>query len=70
MTDQQLLISTIRAAGRIMADHLEPDGRDADQTRLIAVLDTEDLGNRIERKSFHGERSKGRRKLGANHHRA
>jgi hypothetical protein len=51
MTDQQLLISTIREAGRIIAEHLEPDGRNAAQTlsRLIAVLDTEDLARALER---------------------
>jgi hypothetical protein len=27
MTDHQLLVSTIREAGRIIAEHLEPDGR-------------------------------------------
>jgi hypothetical protein len=51
MTDQQLLISTIRDAGRIIAQHLEPGGRDAVHTlsRLIAVLDNEDLPRAIER---------------------
>jgi hypothetical protein len=29
MTDQQLLISTVREAGRIIAEHLEADGPDA-----------------------------------------
>jgi hypothetical protein len=45
------LILTIREAGRIIAEHLEPEGRDADTTisRLIAVLDTEDLARAIER---------------------
>jgi hypothetical protein len=51
MTDQQLLILTIREAGRIIAEHLEPDGRDALQTlsRLIATLDNEDLARAVER---------------------
>jgi hypothetical protein len=51
MTDQQLLILTIREAGRVITEHLEPDGRDAAQTlsRLIAVLDTEDLARALER---------------------
>jgi hypothetical protein len=51
MTDQQLLVSTVQAAGRIIAEHLEPGGPDAARTlsRLIAVLDTEDLARAIER---------------------
>jgi hypothetical protein len=51
MTDQQLLIATIRDAGRIIAQHLEAGGRDAVHTlsRLIAVLDNEDLPRAIER---------------------
>ena len=45
MTDQQLLISAIRAAGRIVAEYVGPEGRNADETisRLIAVLDTENM---------------------------
>ena len=45
MTDQQLLIFTIREAGRIIAEQPEPDGHDATETisRLIAVLDNEVL---------------------------
>jgi hypothetical protein len=51
MTDQQLLVSTIRAAEWIIAEHLEPDGPDAAHTlsRLIAVLDTEEMARAIER---------------------
>jgi hypothetical protein len=51
MTGQDLLVSTVRAAGRIIAEHLEQEGRDADTTisRLIAVLDTEDLARALER---------------------
>jgi hypothetical protein len=51
MTDQQLLISTVREAGRITADHLEAGGPSALQTlsRLIAVLDNEDLRRAVER---------------------
>jgi hypothetical protein len=51
MTDQQLLVSTVRAAGRIIAEHLESDGRSADETlsRLIAVLDNEELAHAVER---------------------
>jgi hypothetical protein len=51
MTDQQLLVAAIRAAGRLIAERLEPDGRNAGETisRLIAVLDTEDLARAMER---------------------
>jgi hypothetical protein len=51
MTDQQLLISTVRDAGQIIAGHLEAGGPSALQTlsRLIAVLDIEDLVRAIER---------------------
>jgi hypothetical protein len=38
MTDQELLISTLRKAGRIIGEYIEPGPRDAEQTlsRLIA----------------------------------
>ncbi len=51
MTDQQLLISTVREARRIIADHLEARGPSALQTLagLIAVLDTKDLTRAIDR---------------------
>lgn len=51
MTDQQLLISTVREAGQIIADHLAAGGPSALRTlsRLIAVLDNEDLARAIER---------------------
>jgi hypothetical protein len=32
MTDQQLLIAAVREAGRIIAEHLKPGARDAEQT--------------------------------------
>ena len=43
MTDQQLLISTVREAGRMIAEYIEPGGPNSEQTlsRLIAVLDNE-----------------------------
>jgi hypothetical protein len=59
MTDQQLLIAAVRKAGNIIAEHLEPRGRDAVQTlsRLIEVLDNEDLARAIERlEKVHGLR--------------
>jgi hypothetical protein len=45
MTDQELLISTLRKARQILGEYLEPGPRDADETvtQLIAVLDTQDL---------------------------
>jgi hypothetical protein len=51
MTDQELLISTLRDAGRIIGENIEPGPRDAEQTlsRLIAVLDSQDLARAIER---------------------
>jgi len=51
MTDQALHISTLRKAGRIIGEYIEPGPRDAEQTlsRLIAVLETQDLARAIER---------------------
>jgi hypothetical protein len=51
MTDQQLLILTIREAGRIIAEYLEAGGPEAEETLswLIAVLDNEDLAHAVER---------------------
>ncbi len=51
MTDQELLISTLRKAGKILGEYLEPGTRDADETitQLIAVLDTQDLARAMER---------------------
>jgi hypothetical protein len=52
MTGQQLLISAVRKAGHILAEHIEPGARrDADETiaQLAAVLDNEDLTRALER---------------------
>jgi hypothetical protein len=51
MTDQALLISTLREAGRIIGEYIEPGPRVAERTlsRLIAVLETQDLARAIER---------------------
>jgi hypothetical protein len=51
MTDQELLISALREAGQILSKYLEPGRRDADETitRLIAVLDTQELALAVER---------------------
>jgi hypothetical protein len=58
MTDQQLLISTVRKAGRIISEYLEPGPHDSAEilNRLIAVLDTEDVARAIERlEKRHGQ---------------
>jgi len=51
MTDQPLLISTLREAGRIIGEYVEPGPRDVESTiaKLIAVLDTQDLARALER---------------------
>jgi hypothetical protein len=51
MTDQQLLISAVEEAGRNIAQYIEPGPRSAERTlsRLIAVLDNEDMARAIER---------------------
>ena len=51
MTDQEQPISTLREAGQIIDEYIEPGPRDAEQTlsRLIAVLETQDLARAIER---------------------
>jgi hypothetical protein len=51
MTDQALLISTLREAGRIIGEYIDSEPRDAEQTlsRLIAVLEKQDLARAIER---------------------
>jgi hypothetical protein len=53
MTDHELLISTLREAGRIIGEYIEPGTRGAEQTlsRLVAVLDSAverlEKGNRL-----------------------
>jgi hypothetical protein len=51
MTDQELLISTLREAGQILGDYLAPGPHDADETitRLLAVLDTQELAGALDR---------------------
>jgi hypothetical protein len=52
MTDQEILIDAIERAGRIIGQHIEPGhAQDPEQTinRLIAVLDTQEVGGAIER---------------------
>jgi len=53
MTDQELIFFALRQVGLIVAEHLESSTSDADEiiTQLIAVLDTEELAeamNRVE----------------------
>ena len=45
MTGQERVISTLRLAGQIIGEYLEPGPRDAEETlaRLIALLDSQDL---------------------------
>jgi hypothetical protein len=54
MTDQELVLSAMRQVGLIIAEHLELGMTDSDEviTRLVAVLDTNELAeaiNRLER---------------------
>ena len=51
MTDQELLISTIRKSGEITGEYLEPGPRDAEEIlrRLIAELDTQDFARATDR---------------------
>jgi hypothetical protein len=51
MTDQQLVVLTLRKASLIIANYLEPGSRDADETitQLIAVLDNQDLARALDR---------------------
>jgi hypothetical protein len=51
MTDQELLISTLRKAGQILGDYLAPGPHDADETitRLLAVLDTQEVAGALDR---------------------
>jgi hypothetical protein len=52
LTDQELIISALKDAGRIIAEHLEP-GRTRDPeetvTRLIGTLDRPEITRAIER---------------------
>jgi hypothetical protein len=52
MTDQEVLISALKDAGRIIAEHLEPERtRDPEETvtRLIRTLDRPENTRAIER---------------------
>jgi len=51
MTDQELVLSALRQVGLIIAEHLELRMTDADETitQLVAVLDTTELADAIDR---------------------
>lgn len=51
MTDQELVLATLRQVGSIIAEHLEAATSDADEvvTQLVAVLDTQELADAINR---------------------
>jgi hypothetical protein len=51
MTDQELVLSALRQVGSIIAEHLESKVSDADETitQLVAVLDTQELADAINR---------------------
>ena len=56
MTDQDLIITALRQSGVIVAEHLEPGWpRDADEaiTRLIGLLDLQDLAAAMDRLEKH-----------------
>jgi hypothetical protein len=51
MTDQELVLSALRQVGLIIAEHLELGMTDSDETiaKLVAVLDTKELADAINR---------------------
>jgi hypothetical protein len=51
MTDQELVLSALRQVGLIVAEHLELGVNDADDAirKLVAVLDTKELADAINR---------------------
>ena len=51
MTDQELILAALRQLGLIVAEHLESGAHDPAEaiTRLIAVLDTQELAEAIVR---------------------
>ena len=51
MTDQELVLSALRQVGLIIAEHLELRMTDADETitQVVAVLDTTELADAIDR---------------------
>ena len=53
MTDQELFFAALRQVGLIVAEHLESGSRDPEDTitRLVAVLDTQELADAVTRLS-------------------
>jgi hypothetical protein len=49
MTDQEVLISTLREARRIIGESTGPRNANQTLTQLIAVLDRQDVAHAIER---------------------
>ena len=51
MTDQELVLATLRQVGSIIAEHLEATTSDADEVvaQLVTVLDTQELADAINR---------------------
>jgi hypothetical protein len=51
VTDQELILAALRQVGWIVAEHIESGASDPDEaiTRVIAVLDTEELADAINR---------------------
>ena len=49
MTDQEVLISTLREARRIIGEYTGPRNANQTLTQLIAVLDRQDVAHDIER---------------------
>jgi hypothetical protein len=51
MTDQELVLASLRQVGSILAEHLETATSNADEVvvQLVAVLDTQELADAINR---------------------
>ena len=51
MTDQELVLASLRQVGSILAEHLETTTSNADEVvaQLVAVLDTQELADAIDR---------------------
>ena len=51
VTDQELVLAVLREVGSIIAEHLETAASDGDEAifRLVAVLDTQELADAINR---------------------
>lgn len=51
MTDQELILAALRQVGLIVAEHLESGSLESEQTitRLVAVLDTQELADAVTR---------------------